>query len=109
MSGLKRDRMSEPVSRDHILSRERVRPSRTAYHEQGWQPYPADTCSAESAGHIYIHTIFKPKRRIIYSSFLWQLTLYESNGPSLLVNGINLLQRREQLSLKDFQYLSPGG
>ena len=50
----------EPVSRDHILRRERGRgKSRfpfSADHEQDWQPYPADSYSAGCAVHTFIPT-----------------------------------------------------
>ena len=50
MGRLTRNGTVEPVSRDHILRREReqenVHFSRSADHEQHWQSYPVDSYSA---------------------------------------------------------------
>ena len=50
MNRLARDGTGEPVSPDHILRRERGQGkahfSRSANHEQDWQPYPVDLYSA---------------------------------------------------------------
>ena len=60
MSRLTRDETTEPVSRNQILRRERgqgnINFPRSADHEQDWQPYPVDPCSAISDDHTYIHT-----------------------------------------------------
>ena len=48
-----RDRTAEPVSRDHIVGRERGHGEAyfpcLADHERKWQPYPVDLYSAKSA------------------------------------------------------------
>ena len=61
MSRLRRDGTAEPVSRDHILRRERGQGkktfSRSADQEQDWQPYPVNPYySAICGDHTYIHT-----------------------------------------------------
>ena len=56
MSGLTRDGTAEPVSRSHILRRERGR-GKKKDHEQDWQPYLVDT---------YIHTLLKPMKMNTY-------------------------------------------
>ena len=52
---LTRDGMTEPVSRDQILRRERGRGKMhvpcSADHEQDWQPYPVDSYSPTSNDH----------------------------------------------------------
>ena len=59
MSGLTRDRTTEHVSRDQALKHEQeqgeVHFPCSADHGLDWQPYPVGPCSAESAGHTYIH------------------------------------------------------
>ena len=61
MSRLTRDGTAEPVSRDQIL-RHVVRGQGninfpcSADHEQDWQPYLVDPCSAMCDDHTYIHT-----------------------------------------------------
>ena len=59
MSRLTRDRTVEPISRDHVLRRERgqgnIHFPYSADHEQGWQPYPVDLYSAVCDVHTYIH------------------------------------------------------
>ena len=60
MSRLKLDGAAEPVSRDPILRRERVRGNIhfpcSADHEQDWQPYPVDPHSCYMYDHMTIHT-----------------------------------------------------
>ena len=56
MSRLTRDGTTEPVSRDRILRREQgqgvlIHFSRSANHEQDWQPYSIDPSSAISDDH----------------------------------------------------------
>ena len=50
MSRLTRDGTAESVSRDQIIRRKRGQGKkhspRLADHEQDWQPYPVDPCSA---------------------------------------------------------------
>ena len=61
MSRLKRDKTAEPVSRDHILRRERGQRNLhfpcSADHEQHWQPYPVDPYSAICDDHTYHESI----------------------------------------------------
>ena len=58
MSRLTRDGTAEPVSRDQILRHARgqgnIHFPCSADHEQDWQPYPVDPCSAICDGHTYI-------------------------------------------------------
>ena len=58
MSRLARDGTAEPVSRDQILRHARgqgnVHFPCSADHEQDWQPYPVDPCSAKCYDHTYI-------------------------------------------------------
>ena len=60
MSRLMRDGTAEPVSRDQILRHARgqgnIHFPCSADHEQDWQPYPVDPCSAICDCHTYIHT-----------------------------------------------------
>ena len=61
MSRLTREGAAEPVSRDHILRRERgqgnIHFPCSADHEQDWQPsYPADPYSCYMCDHTYIHS-----------------------------------------------------
>ena len=62
MARLTRDGTAEPVSRDKILRRERIKRnthfSCSADHEQDCQPYPVDPYSAICDDHTYIHTYF---------------------------------------------------
>ena len=55
-----RDRTAEPVSRDHLLRRDRGLGSThfpcSADHEQDWQPNMVDPYPATSDDHIYFHT-----------------------------------------------------
>ena len=57
MNRLKRDGMTESISRDQILRRERgqgkIHSPCSADHEQDWQHYPVDPCSAISDDHKY--------------------------------------------------------
>ena len=59
MSRLTRDGTAEPVSRDHLLRRERGQGNSpfpcSADHEPDWQPYPVDTYSCYMCDHKYIH------------------------------------------------------
>ena len=59
MSRLTRDGITEPISRDQILRRERgqgnIHIPCSADHEQDWQPYPVDPYSAICDDHTYIH------------------------------------------------------
>ena len=61
MSRLTRDGTAEPVSRDQILRHVRrqgnIRFPCSADHEQDWQPYPIDPCSAICVYHTYVHTV----------------------------------------------------
>ena len=65
-----RDGMAEPASRGQILRRKReFHVSCSADHEQGWQPYPVDPCSAISNDHAYIYIyrylmVMEKKRQI---------------------------------------------
>ena len=65
MNGSTRGGTAEPVSLYQILRRERGQGIShfpcSADHEQGWQPYPADQYSTESADHIYIHRFVVPE------------------------------------------------
>ena len=57
MSTLMRDGTAKPVSRDHILRRERgqgnIHFPCSADHEEVWHPYPVDPHSAESPDYTY--------------------------------------------------------
>ena len=59
MSRLTRHGTPEPVSRDHILRRERgqgnVHFSCLDDHEQDWQPHPVDPHSCYMCDYTYIH------------------------------------------------------
>ena len=60
MSRLTQDGTAEPISRDQILRRVRgqgnIHFSRSANHEQDWQPYPpVDPYSCYMCDHTYIH------------------------------------------------------
>ena len=59
MIRLTRDGTAGTVSRDQILSHERVQRNRfscSADHEQDGQPYPVDSYSCDMCDHKYIHT-----------------------------------------------------
>ena len=60
LSRLTRDGTAEPVSRDQILRHAQgqgnINFPCSADHEQDWQPYPVDPCSAICDDHTYIHT-----------------------------------------------------
>ena len=62
MSRLTRDGTAEPASRDQILRHARgqgnIHFPCSADHEQDWQRYPVDPCSAICDDHTYIHTSF---------------------------------------------------
>ena len=51
------------VSRDQILTRKRGQGNFnlpcSADHEEDWQPYPVDPCSAISDDHTYMHTTIR--------------------------------------------------
>ena len=57
MSRLARDGTAEPVSPDPFLRRERgqgnINFQCSAYHKQGWQPYPVDPYSRYMWDHRY--------------------------------------------------------
>ena len=61
MSRLSRDGTAKPVSRDHILRRERGQRNAhfpcQADHEQDSQPYPVGPYSAICDDHTYIDTL----------------------------------------------------
>ena len=58
MSRLTRDGMAEPVSRDHVLRRERGQGKNpfSTDREQDWPHYPVDLYSAIYGDHAYIRT-----------------------------------------------------
>ena len=60
MSRLTRDVTAEPVSRDQTLSHVRGQGNNhfpcSADHEQDWQLYPVDLCSAIYYDRTYLHT-----------------------------------------------------
>ena len=62
MSRLTRDRTAELVSRAQVLRRVRgqgnIHFPCSADHEQDWQPYPVDPCSAICYDYTYIHTVW---------------------------------------------------
>ena len=64
MSRLTRDGIVEPIARVQILRREwgqgNIRFPCSAEHEQDWQPYPVDLCSAICDDHIYIYKYIVP-------------------------------------------------
>ena len=67
MRGLTRDETVESVSRNQILSCERVQGKNrfpcSADPEQGdWQPCPVDLYSTESADHTYVHYVVDATR-----------------------------------------------
>ena len=66
MSRLTRDGTVEPVSRDHILRRERgqgnTRFPCLADHEQDWQPHPVDPLSCYMCDHTYIQSAAAQRR-----------------------------------------------
>ena len=73
MSRLTQDKMAEPVSRDQILGRVRGQGDIcflcSVDHEQNWQPYLVDPCSAICDDHevrfSVIFFIFEEKYELI--------------------------------------------
>ena len=61
MSRLTLDGTAELISRDQILRHARgqgnINFPCSADHDQDWQPYPLDSCSAICDDHTYIHTV----------------------------------------------------
>ena len=81
ISRLTRDGTAEHVPRDQILRRERgqgdIHFPCSADHEQDWQPYPVDPCSAICVTiHTYIHIPWRFFSGVTFVLFCFVFRLY---------------------------------